>query len=42
VSHGDTIGFAVEMLTGDLPPLPANGSVIEVDPHTRQVAVAMP
>lgn len=42
VSHGDTIGYAVELLTGELPQLPANGSVTQVDPNTRQVAVAMP
>ena len=27
VSHGDVIGYAVEMLTGKLPALPANGSI---------------
>lgn len=27
VSHGDVIGYAVEMLTGKLPTLPANGSI---------------
>lgn len=42
VSHGDTIGYAVEILTGDLPQLPANGSVTQIDPNTRQIAVAMP
>ena len=42
VSHGDTIGYAVELLTGVLPQLPANGSITHVDPDTRQVAVAMP
>jgi broad specificity phosphatase PhoE len=42
VSHGDTIGYAVELLTGELPQLPANGSITQVDPDTRQVAVAMP
>ena len=42
MSHGDTIGYAVELLTGDLPQLPANGSITHVDPDTRQVAVAMP
>jgi len=42
VSHGDTIGYAVELLTGELPQLPANGSITHVDPDTRQVAVAMP
>jgi broad specificity phosphatase PhoE len=42
VSHGDTIGYAVELLTGELPHLPANGSITHVDPDTRQIAVAMP
>lgn len=42
VSHGDTIGYAVELLTGELPQLPANGSITQVDPETRQVAVSMP
>lgn len=42
VSHGDVIGYAVELLTGELPELPANGSITEVDPDARQVAVAMP
>lgn len=42
VSHGDTIGYAVELLTGELPDLPANGSITQVDPDTRQVAIAMP
>lgn len=27
VSHGDVIGYAVELLTGKLPALPANGSI---------------
>ncbi|MDR7087980.1 broad specificity phosphatase PhoE [Aeromicrobium panaciterrae] len=27
VSHGDVIGYAVELLTGKLPTLPANGSI---------------
>lgn len=42
VSHGDTIGYAVEILTGELPQLPANGSITQVDPESRQVAIAMP
>jgi broad specificity phosphatase PhoE len=42
VSHGDTIGLAVGLLSGQPPELPANGSVTQVDPDTRQVAVAMP
>jgi len=42
VSHGDTIGYAVEILTGELPQLPGNGSITQVDPDSRQVAVAMP
>ncbi|GAA3523591.1 hypothetical protein GCM10022234_19890 [Aeromicrobium panaciterrae] len=42
VSHGDVIGYAVELLTGSLPGVPANGSITQVDPDTRQAAVAMP
>ena len=42
VSHGDTIGLAVGLLSGQRPELPANGSITQVDPNTRQVAVAMP
>ena len=42
VSHGDTIGLAVGLLSGQRPELPANGSITQVDPDTRQVAVAMP
>ena len=42
VSHGDTIGLAVGLLSGQRPELPANGSITHVDPDTRQVAVAMP
>lgn len=29
VSHGDVIGYAVELLTGKLPALPANGSITD-------------
>lgn len=29
VSHGDVIGYAVELLTGNLPASPANGSIID-------------
>jgi broad specificity phosphatase PhoE len=39
VSHGDTIGIAVGLLSGRPPQLPANGSIIAVDPHTRTVDV---
>jgi broad specificity phosphatase PhoE len=39
VSHGDTIGLAVGLLSGRPPRLPANGSIISVDPHTRAVDV---
>ena len=42
VRHGDTIGLAVGLLSGQRPELPANGSITHVDPDTRQVAVAMP
>ncbi|VXC38295.1 histidine phosphatase family protein [Aeromicrobium sp. 9AM] len=42
VSHGDTIGLAVGMLSGQRPELPANGSITQVDPDTRQVAITMP
>ena len=42
VSHGDTIGLAVGLLSGTRPELPDNGSITHVDPDTRQVAVAMP
>lgn len=42
VSHGDTIGLAIGLLSGRRPQLPANGSITHVDPDTRQVAVAMP
>ncbi len=42
VSHGDTIGLAVGLLSGQRPELPANGSITHVDPDTRHVAVTMP
>jgi broad specificity phosphatase PhoE len=42
VSHGDTIGLAVGLLSGRPPQLPANCSITEVDPDTRQVTVTMP
>jgi broad specificity phosphatase PhoE len=42
VSHGDTIGYAVGMLTGARPALPANGSITRVDPDSRQATEWMP
>jgi len=39
VSHGDTIGLAVGLLSGQPPALPANCSITVVDPHTRAVEV---
>lgn len=39
VSHGDTIGLAVGLLSGQRPELPANCSITVVDPHTRAVEV---
>ncbi|MCW2788828.1 MAG: hypothetical protein JWQ91_2936 [Aeromicrobium sp.] len=42
VSHGDTIGLAVGLLSGQRPELPANGSILSVDPRTRKVSVVVP
>ena len=42
VSHGDTIGLAVGLLSGRRPEPPANGSVTSVDPSTREISVALP
>lgn len=42
VSHGDTIGLAVGLLSGQRPEPAANGSVTSVDPQTREVAVTLP
>jgi broad specificity phosphatase PhoE len=42
VSHGDTIGLAIGMLSGQRPELPANGSIISVDPATQDVSVVAP
>ncbi|MDQ3155729.1 MAG: histidine phosphatase family protein [Actinomycetota bacterium] len=39
VSHGDTIGLAVGLLSGQRPELPANCSITSVDPRTRAVQV---
>lgn len=39
VSHGDTIGLAVGLLSGRRPAPPANGSITSVDPATRQTDV---
>lgn len=42
VSHGDTIGLAVGLLSGARPELPANGSITWVDPDDRSVNVTLP
>jgi len=42
VSHGDTIGLAVGMLSGRPPALPPNASVTRVDPVTGDVSVTSP
>lgn len=42
VSHGDTIGLAVGLLSGQRPEPPANGSITEVDPTTREVRITLP
>jgi broad specificity phosphatase PhoE len=42
VSHGDTIGLAVGLLSGQRPEPPANGSITSVDPATREVSVTAP
>lgn len=42
VSHGDTIGLAVGLLSGRRPELPANGSITSVDPETSEVHVLQP
>jgi len=42
VSHGDTIGLAVGMLSGRTPVLPENASITWVDPLTRDVHVQTP
>jgi broad specificity phosphatase PhoE len=39
VSHGDTIGLAVGLLSGQRPEPPANCSITVVDPLTRAVEV---
>lgn len=39
VSHGDTIGLAVGLLSGQKPELPGNCSITVVDPHTRIVEI---
>jgi broad specificity phosphatase PhoE len=39
VSHGDTIGLAVGLLSGQRPEPAANGSITSVDPATREVSV---
>jgi len=42
VSHGDTIGLAVGLLSGQRPEPAANGSISSVDPDTREVSVILP
>jgi broad specificity phosphatase PhoE len=42
VSHGDTIGLAVGMLSGQRPEPAANGSITTVDPDTLEVSVVLP
>ena len=42
VSHGDTIGLAVGLLSGQRPEPAANGSISSVDPDTREVSVIVP
>lgn len=42
VSHGDTIGLAVGLLSGRRPEPPANGSITEVDASTHEVRVTVP
>lgn len=39
VSHGDTIGLAVGLLSGQRPEPAANGSITSVDPATREVSI---
>ncbi len=39
VSHGDTIGLAVALLSRTSLTPPTNGSVISVDPETRAVSI---
>lgn len=39
VSHGDTIGLAVGLLSGQRPELPGNCTITSVDPVTRAVSV---
>jgi len=42
VSHGDTIGLAVGLLSGQRPEPAANGSITGVDPVTGEVSVSLP
>ncbi|AWB93642.1 histidine phosphatase family protein [Aeromicrobium chenweiae] len=42
VSHGDTIGLAVGLLSGQRPEPADNGSITSVDPATREVTVTLP
>jgi broad specificity phosphatase PhoE len=42
VSHGDTIGLAVGLLSGQRPEPAVNGSITSVDAATRDVEVTLP
>jgi broad specificity phosphatase PhoE len=42
VSHGDTIGLGVGLLSGQRPEPAANGSITSVDPQTHEVSVVLP
>jgi broad specificity phosphatase PhoE len=42
VSHGDTIGLGVGLLSGQRPEPAANGSITSVDPSTRRVSIVLP
>lgn len=39
VSHGDTIGLAVGLLSGQKPSLPGNCSITTVDPRSREIRI---
>lgn len=39
ISHGDTIGLAVGLLSGQRPELPGNCSITSVDPATREISI---
>ncbi len=42
VSHGDTIGLAVGLLSGTRPDLPANGSITSVDAVDGSITIVDP